>query len=254
LILQAKQYANWWLFGTLATLAGLTWLANSGKIRGTLGKLVRIAEDIAVGLLYLMVGADAMMPNAQSASSSELYPTVALASVVPAFEPSTAILNLAAIISLVTMMLARLALDVLIWLSPVPFIDLIFETCKIIFSLAFLAIYFFLSPLVAAILGLLLLVPCVMLLPWAIRLLHFGYRIVLCPILAQFSDTFVPQLIEPALVPVANSQDVSLGCRAWVLNARGYKKRETVTLVRAAGQRSVHRSRRRTRNLCEGNE
>ncbi len=256
LILQAKQYATWWWFGTFAVLAGLTWLVNSGKLRGVFGKFVRIAEDVAVGLLYLMVGADALTSNGLSASSPELHPGLALAGVVPALESSTAILILAALISLATMMLARLALDVLIWLSPVPFIDLIFETCKVIFSLAFLAIYFLLSPLVAAILGLLLLVPCFILLPWAVRLLHFGSHIVLRPILASLSPQFIPQLIEPALVQGTGSQDVTLACRAWVLKARGFTKRETVTLSHASGQRTVRplRARRRTRNLCEGDE
>jgi hypothetical protein len=256
LILQAKQYANWWLFGTFAVLAGLTWLVNSGKIRGAFGKFVRIAEDVAVGLLYLMIGADTLMPKDVTASLSGPHSPIVQASLFSDLESSTAILILAALISLATMMLTRLALDVLIWLSPVPFIDLIFETCKVVFSLAFLAIYFLLSPLVAAILGILLLVPCFTLLPWAIRLLRFGYRIVVCPILAQFSDTFTPKLIEPNLADVAGGQEVTLACPACVLKARGFKKRETVTLYSISGQRTVRplRVKPRTRILCDGNE
>ncbi len=252
LILQAKHYASWWMFGTLTLLAGLTWLANSGKLRGTLGKFVRIAEDVAVGLIYLMIGADALTPNGLTASSPEWHPTRALATMFPDFESSTAILILAALISLTTLMLIRLALDILIWLSPIPFIDLIFETCKVIFSLAFLAIYFLLSPLAAAMLGLLLIVPCFMLLPWAIRLLHFGYRIVLCPMLARWSPAFVPQLIEPALAQSAGGAGVTLACPAWVLKARGFKKRETVVLASlSSGQRTIRpiRSTRRARTL-----
>jgi hypothetical protein len=256
LILQAKQYANWWLFGTFAVLAGLTWLVNSGKIRGAFGKFVRIAEDIAVGLLYLMIGADALAPNGLTASSSDLHASIVQASLFSDFESSTAILILAALISLVTMMLTRLALDILIWLSPIPFIDLLFETCKVVFSLAFLAIYFLLSPLVAAILGILLLVPCFIFLPWAIRLLSFAYRIVICPILAQFSDAFVPKLIEPNLANAAGDSKVTLACHAYVLKARGFKKREAVALFHATGQRTVRplRTTRRTRTLGDANE
>ncbi|HMS83577.1 MAG TPA: hypothetical protein PKD12_08005 [Nitrospira sp.] len=256
LILQAKQYANWWLFGTFALLAGLTWLVNSGKIRGAFGKFVRIAEDIAVGLIYLMVGADALTPSGLTASSSDQPASIVQAGLFSDFESSTAILILAALISLGTMMLTRLALDVLIWLSPVPFIDLLFETCKVIFSLTFLAIYFLLSPLVAAILGILLLVPCFILLPWAIRLLHFGYGIVVCPILAQFADQFASKLIEPELAETLDGPKVMLACRAYVLKARGFKKREAVGLFNATGQRTVHplHAKRRTRTLCDGNE
>lgn len=256
LVHQAKQYVNWWVFGTFALLAGLTWLVNSGKIRGAFGKFVRIAEDITVGLIYLMIGADALAPNGLTASSSELHASIVQAGLFSGFESSTAILILAALISLVTMMLTRLALDVLIWLSPVPFIDLLFETCKVVFSLAFLAIYFLLSPLVAAILGIVLLVPCIILLPWAIRLLRFGYRIVICPILAQFSDAFAPKLIEPDFLDAAAAQAVLLACRASVLKARGFKKREAVALFNATGQRTVRplRTKRRTRQLSEGNE
>ncbi|MFO0697876.1 MAG: hypothetical protein U0236_01515 [Nitrospira sp.] len=171
-------------------------------------------------------------------------------------ESSTAILILAALISLVTMMLTRLALDVLIWLSPVPFIDLLFETCKVVFSLAFLAIYFLLSPLAAAIMGILLLVPCFILLPWAIRLLNFGYHIGVCPILAQFSDTFVPKLIEPDLADAVRGSRATLTCRAYALKARGFKKREAITLFNITGQRTVRplRAKRRTSQLCERNE
>jgi hypothetical protein len=147
-------------------------------------------------------------------------------------------------------------LDVLIWLSPVPFIDLIFETCKVVFSLIFLAIYFLLSPLVAAILGILLLVPCFILLPWAVRLLNFGYRIIVCPVLAQFSDAFVPKLVEPDLAEAARGQEITLACWASVLKARGFKKRQTVELYSSADQRTVRplRTRRRTRSLCNVNE
>lgn len=256
LILQTKQYANWWLFSTFAVLAGLTWLANSGKIRGTLGKIVRVAEDIAVALIYLMIGADALTPKGLTASLSELPPTIVQAGVFSDLESSTAILILAALISLATMMLTRLALDVLIWLSPVPFIDLIFETCKVMFSLAFLAIYFLLSPLIAAILGIVLLVPCFILLPWAIRLLQFGYGIVVYPILAQFSSMFTPKLIEPDLADAAGNSEVTLACRAYVLKARGLKKREAVTLSSISDQRTVRplRAKRRTRTLCKSNE
>jgi hypothetical protein len=151
---------------------------------------------------------------------------------------------------------AGLALDVLIWLSPIPFIDLIFETCKVVFSLVFLAIYFLLSPLVAAILGILLLVPCFILLPWAIRLLSFAYRIVLCPILAQFSETFAPKLIDPDLANTAGGHEVPLACHAYALKARGFKKREAVALFNANNQRTVRtlRVKRRTRQLGGGNE
>lgn len=256
LILQAKRYANWWLFSTFAVLAGLTWLVNSGKIRGVFGKFVRIAEDVTVGLLYLMIGADTLMPKDLTASSSVPHPSIIQAGLFSDLESSTVILILAALISLVTMMLTRLALDVLIWLSPVPFIDLTFETCKVIFSLAFLAIYFLLSPLVAAILGILFLVPCFILLPWAIRLLRFTYRIVLCPILAQFSDAFAPKLIERELADTTEGQNVTLACRAYVLKARGFKKRETVTLLNTNNRCTVRplHAKRRTRTLYASGE
>lgn len=237
--------------------SGWAYLAGQlRKNRGAFGKFVRIAEDVAVGLIYLMIGANALTPNGSTASLSELHVRVVQASIFSDLESSTVILILAALISLMTMMLTRLALDVFIWLSPVPFIDLIFETCKVIFSLAFLAIYFFLSPLVAAIMGLLLLVPCFILLPWAVRLLQFGYRIVVAPILAQFSPTFVLSLIEPDLARTVGGSDTTMACRAFVLKARGFKRREAVTLSHVSGRRTVrpHRAKRRTRSLSEGEE
>ncbi len=166
--------------------------------------------------------------------------------------PAVRLAFASAIVALAAMMVVRFALDVLIWLSPVPLIDMVFEACKAIFSLAFLSIYLA-NPIIAAILGALLLVPCLVLLPWAIRLLSFAYRIVFCPILAQLSRGFAPRLVEPALAHTVGGHDVALACRANVLKARGLKKRQTVVLQQSAGRTTVRplRTKRRTRGLCE---
>ena len=52
LLIEARRYATLPLFLSLLALALLTWMANSGKIRGAVGKLLRAAEDSSVLVVH----------------------------------------------------------------------------------------------------------------------------------------------------------------------------------------------------------
>ena len=147
------------------------------------------------------------------------------------------------------MMMVRFALDILIWLSPVPFLDMLFEAVKIAFSVLFLVVYV-LNPVLAAILAFLLFLPCVMVLPWAWRLWSFTYRIVIKPMVACVLPSTSDRLVEARLAK--GLDHVTLACCAHVLKARGFKKRQVVALFQAgtyASVGSVHRRKLR-RPLC----
>lgn len=256
LVLEARNYASWWLLGALVILALITGLANSGKLEGGLGKLARGGENVIGGLAYFVVAIGALTTNSVGAASVAAHPAAMSASVVPAFEWSTLTLIVAGAVALSAMMVVRFALDLVIWLNPVPFIDFVFETCKAIFSLAFLAIYLF-NPLIAAILGAVLLIPCLLLLPWAARLLSFAYRIIFSPILAYVSRAFAPSLVEPHLARrIAGGDDVGLACRGNVLKARGLRKRQGIVILQSGGCTRLHPRwrKKRARDLCQPGE
>jgi|GEM_PF-2956188 len=255
LILEAKMYASWWLVGALLLLALVTGLANSGKLQGGLGKFFRSTEDVTSGIAYLVVAVGALT-SASAATLAPRQPTVLLASVLPSLGSGDLPLILITGSALASLMLVRFALDLIIWLNPVPFIDAIFETLKSAFSLLFLAIYL-LNPVLAAVLGAVLLLPVLFLLPWAVRLLGFVYRIVFCPILARIFPALAPGIMEPALAKKASgSGAIALACRASVLKARGLKKRQAIALLHIDGRVVLRplRQKRRARELCKSEE
>jgi hypothetical protein len=126
---------------------------------------------------------------------------------------------------------------------------MLFEAVKIVFSILFLVLYV-LNPIVAAILGIFLFVPCVMVLPWAWRLWTFTYRIVIKPAVARIFPSFSASLVEARLAKGADQ--ATLACRAHVLKARGFKKRQLVALLQAGAPASIGgvRRRKRARPLC----
>jgi len=119
------------------------------------------------------------------------------------------------------MMTVRFAFDVLIWLSPFPFVDFGFETLKKLLSLGFLAIYFA-SPVAASVLGILVLLPALFLYGWALRVLSFTFRIVLRPLLEKLFSAPRPEIQDEVDVPVS------------ALTLRGVRRRAPGTLLRTA--------------------
>jgi hypothetical protein len=255
LVLEAKTYASGWLVGALFLLALISGLANSGKLQGALGKFFRSTEDFTSGIAYLVIAISALTSTQVTALLAPPPPSMLFASVIPPFELGTLALVVTACVSLAALMLVRFALDLLIWINPVPFIDLVFESGKTVFSLVFLAIYF-ISPVLAALLGVVILIPALLLLPWALRFMGFVYRIVFCPILSRISPAFAPSLVDPALARACRGHEVALACRATVLKARGLKKRQAVALMYDGSRVMLHpiRRQKRARGLCEPEE
>lgn len=90
----------------------------------------------------------------------------------------TGILMLAAGLSaLIALVIMRTALDVLIWLSPIPFVDGLFQLTKLVLTLALvgLAVVF---PTAALVINVVLLVATAFLVRWALRTARFGATVV----------------------------------------------------------------------------
>jgi hypothetical protein len=250
---EAKPYASWWLFAVLVLLALATAIVNSGKLQGSFGKFAHVAEMVAAGGAYLAIAAIALASH-PSQSAVVTQPRVVIASVLPAFDFGAVTLFITAGLAVTAMMIVRLAFDLLIWLNPIPFVDMLFQGLKTIFSLTFMVVYFW-NPPVAALWAAVILFPCLLLLPWAFRLLSFARRIVIYPLLGRVFPAFKAQLIDPSL---ARSTETSptLACHGSVLRARGLKKRQAVAFIQVPGRTTILpiRGRRKARVLAAAGE
>jgi len=218
LLAEARRYSTLPLFLSLLGLSLLTWMANSGKIRGAFGKLLRVAEDSSVLVTYGLLALVTLLGASQGAPA----PRVAVVSAMGVWSvPSDILLAVGLAMGMAVMMTVRYAFDVLIWLSPFPFVDFGFETLKKVLSLGFLAIYFA-SPVVASTLGILVLLPAIFLYSWALRILSFTFRIVLRPLLEKLFSAHPPEIQADGHISVS------------ALTLRGVRRRAPGTLLRTA--------------------
>lgn len=70
----------------------------------------------------------------------------------------------------------RTALDVLTWMSPFPFVDLLFQLVKAITTAILLALAIF-APVVAAVVNLIIFIAAIFALRWALRMANFGLKV-----------------------------------------------------------------------------
>jgi hypothetical protein len=173
LITEARAYASWTVVAVLLAIALLNYLSNSGKVQGLAGKLVDGGESVAALALYGALAASVGMPAAPRVAGG---PDLLLAQF-PALSGGL-LMGVAVAAGLLVMLIVRWAFDLLIWLSPIPLVDLFFGTLKQAFTIGFVALYL-LMPVVATILAAVILGLCLLMLPWALRLVRAAYRVIL---------------------------------------------------------------------------
>jgi hypothetical protein len=230
LLAEARRYATLPLFLSLIALALLTYMANSGKIRGAVGKMLRAAEDSSVLVTYALLALVTLFGAARAAPA----PKVALMGLWSV--PTDILVTVGLAMALGVMMTVRFAFDVLIWLSPFPFIDFTFETLKKLLSLTFLALYF-LSPVAASSVGLLVLLPALFLYGWALRIFSFAFRIVLRPLFVRLFPESRPAIVDEHLrARFAPSQkdreQITVAVPASALAVRGVRRRAPGAVLR----------------------
>ncbi|MBI2378753.1 MAG: hypothetical protein HYV07_32460 [Deltaproteobacteria bacterium] len=110
-----------------------------------------------------------------------------------------------------------LAFDVLIWLSPFPFVDAAFETVKLLTTLALVLLAVF-APTVAMVLSFILLLVAVLAVRWAIRAARFG--------LTMAYDATLGRLSPAMRLPKDPLMDEDVGpFEAFALDVPGQKRR-----------------------------
>lgn len=124
--------------------------------------------------------------------------------------------------AVMALIIMRTALDIIIWLSPFPFVDAAFQILKAILTvgLVALAVAF---PTVAVVINVLLLIATAMLLRWALRTARFGVTIA--------SDLTIGRFKAPLPLPRDEVVKTDLGpFTAFALDVSGVAKRTKGTL------------------------
>src|SRR3954451_13975011 len=188
MVQRARRYTSVPLFLILCGLTVLTYLASSGKIHGVVGKVLRAGEAGTVTPVYALLALGAFTGTAALSEP----PKVAQMGF---GLPSAFLLALGVGLGLGAMMMTRLAFDVLIWLIPVPLIDLVFETLKKVVSIGIFVLCL-ISPALAAALAVVLLVVSLLVYGWAVRVVGFAFRIVLRPWLARLVPSLRSGLLD----------------------------------------------------------
>jgi hypothetical protein len=221
LIARMRPYASGWLFAFLIVVALLTYASNSGKIQGIFGKLVHLLEAVTVLCAYIFLSTTVLRDLPKPPP-----PTIAQMSV---FSVTTGVLlGVVACLALAAMMLVRLAIGLAIWLIPIPFVDLAFETVKKVFTVVMVAIYLF-NPFLATVIAIGLIALSLLVAGWALRLLMFVARIIIFPRLG---------------LAVGRQSGNHFVLPASALGVRGFRHRESVILTARAGE--IHIFRRPT--------
>jgi micrococcal nuclease len=228
LLVEVRGYANWWLFAGLMLLALLGFLFNSGKLQGLVGKPFRIAESV---LTMLVVSYLLAAPHGPPVTAAQ-PPPVVLAQVIPS-PGAAALLAVGFILVLGSMMLVRMALDVIIWLSPVPFIDLVFEVLKKALSVVLVLLYL-LDPVLATFVAALIFLISLLLLRWAGRIVAFTFSVLLNPLLVKVFPPLAPTLMDGAWLRRLHlsPKDASLAVPAVALRSRNHRKRTSGVITR----------------------
>lgn len=242
---EARKYASLPLVLVLASFALLSYLASSGKLRGTVGKVMGMGEGT------LMAGAYATLAAVGLAGSSVSEP--ARLALMGFDLPRAVLWGLAIAFALGAMLVVRFALDVLIWLSPFPLVDFLFESVKNVLALGLLAL-FFISPAAAAFCAALLLLISLVLYGWAMRVLGLTFGVVLRPILARLLPSLRPRLVEEEIVQRLGLPAPVLATPATALAVRGLPARRSGALIKT-GEKLLFVPRtylRRPRQLAIG--
>jgi hypothetical protein len=243
LIAQTRKIATWWLFVLLSMLALVSYLSNSGKVQGVVGKGIHLVEGTVLLVVYagLLSGS---FHDIQRVSPTALAINAAAMPgfVVGMLSPTALAYFGLLVVSLYAMIVTRLAIDFLIWLTPIPFVDFVFESAKKVFSFGLLLLYFF-APSLALVISLLVLIASLLMFRWAMRWIRFGWSILLNPLVTALVPAAQPRIRPLDTVGHADAASPRLGVRAVALAMPGVKNREAGVLAMVGAEPCFVRQR-----------
>ncbi|MCB9653750.1 MAG: hypothetical protein H6729_06430 [Deltaproteobacteria bacterium] len=132
-------------------------------------------------------------------------------------------------------MVLRTALDILIWLSPIPFVDFLFQVAKTILTIGLVALAIF-FPTAAVVINVLIILTTAVLVGWATRAATWGLSIVW--------DLTVGRFSRPSTLPrdAVVAEDIG-PLSAFVVEVGSLPRRSACQLELRAGRWFLHKQR-----------
>lgn len=183
----AGPLRNEWLFFVFLGLTLLTSLPRFTKVSKPFAQAVDRLETYAVIVILLVIKlVISQQSPADLSPGAEQVAVVHLGIV--SFTLDT-LLAIAMVINVLVINSVKFFLEFLVWLTPVPFLDAVFEVCNKTLCASLMAVYAF-SPTVATVINLALLLCAALVLRWISRRVRFYRTMVLDPILASLWTGF----------------------------------------------------------------
>lgn len=179
------------LFAVFMGLTLLTSLPRLTKVSKPFAQAVDRIETYAVIVILLVIKGVATL-------QSDVPPQVAVVQLgILSFTVDT-LLGIAMVANVLVINSVKFFFEFMVWLTPIPLVDAIFEICNKTLCVALMAIYAF-SPTIATIINLVILLAAAIVLRWISRRVRFYRTMVLDPILAKlwsgFGQSKRPELI-----------------------------------------------------------
>ncbi len=165
------------LFFVLLVFTILTSVPRLTKVSKPFAQAVDRLETYAVIVILLLI------KIASSMDAPEAAPVAMVQLGVVSFTLD-ALLAIAMVINVLVINSVKFFFEFMVWLTPVPFLDAVFEVCNKSLCAVLMAIYAF-SPTVATVLNLLILLFAAIVLRWISRRVRFYRTMVLDPIVAR---------------------------------------------------------------------
>ncbi len=213
---------------TLLTLGLLIKFGRSSKLTKPVAEVLGTGESL-VGVIAAVLAVAPELGRLESAAAALLGVDPA-GSAAQAGMLGSALALSVALLTVGAVMVVRTALDILTWLSPIPFVDMFFQAVKlaVTFALIVLAVV---APPVAVVVNLALAAVCLLLARWALRAVHFG--------LVISWDASVGRLLARSSPPLPTSSAAGvvgpLPAYATAPTAAGWPARKRVELTWSAG-------------------
>ncbi len=197
----SSPLANPLVFLTFLALTILTSLPKFSKVSKPFAQAVDQLETYSALIILLVIR---VMGGFDFAPPGEEHVAVVYQASVFEFSAES-LLMIATIINVIVINTVKFFFEVLIWITPVPFIDAIFEAGNKLLCAALAGIYAF-SPTIATIINLLLLGACLLAFRWVKRR-EIYYRSILCDFLRNWFSIGVTPPAQ-AMLTVFPQQDI----------------------------------------------
>lgn len=181
-----------------AGLALLTSLPRLTKVSKPFAQAVDRLETYAVIVILLVIKVVSSME-----STAEPGTEIAMVQFGVFSVTADTLLAIAMVINVLVINSVKFFFEFLVWLTPVPFLDAVFEVCNKSLCAALMMVYAF-SPFVATCINLVLLVVAALMLRWISRRVRFYRTMILDPMIARLWSGFgTPKKPELIVFPKA---------------------------------------------------